>query len=398
MVYYFLILFTLYFPLYITAMEQNLEDHWNLLRKQAVAGLKEEFDVKVENLSEQEKVNVLTQVISTYSRYQHEQETETRNYLNSRIKDLFQARVDSNMQDEHGQIPLVYAVWDDQAELVSLLLAKGAHVNTQDAEGKTALLHAAHQDYQDIAQILLDAGADVNIQDNDGSTALIECAKFLHYKLAALLIRASACVNTQDNQGKSAIANIPEILKGVPAYNYKQIIERLLNLGQLPEVQAYLKDPLAFAVTHKEQCFTSGITVLMLACIFCHKEVISFYKNCSHTYLNLVDHYGNTAFNYAVYYDNSLATFIYTFGKDIRQLKLKGPTILEGAMKKENVLLIDALLRAGVQCRPFEVAQGTPEASYLKRLPNNLWAELLLFIKRGGMSYIDYVGWQSNMG
>ncbi len=107
------------------------------------------------------------------------------------------------------------------------------------------------------------------------------CVDFLIYSLSALLIRAGADVNVQDNQGKLAIAHLPVILREVPAYQDRKRMKRFLKLCQLPEVQAYLKDPLAFATIHKEEYFIGKITALMLACIFCHEEVISFYKDCS---------------------------------------------------------------------------------------------------------------------
>ncbi len=62
-------------------------------------------------------------------------------------------------------------------------------------------------------------------------------------------------------------------------------------------------------------------------------------------------------------------------------------------MKKERVPLIDAILKAGVQC-PFKVIQGTSKAGYLNKLQSNLFAELLLFKKRGEMLYSDYTAWQ----
>jgi ankyrin repeat protein len=68
--------------------------------------------------------------------------------------------------------PLLYAVREDNREIVKLLLASGAQINQPDANGTTALLLALIDGHIDLAQFLLERGADINSADGYGRTPL----------------------------------------------------------------------------------------------------------------------------------------------------------------------------------------------------------------------------------
>jgi len=65
-----------------------------------------------------------------------------------------------------------------RAELVELLIAKGAMVNHQARDGRTALMYAAKNGDTQAVKALLKNGASVNIADNEGQTAVIEAVTF----------------------------------------------------------------------------------------------------------------------------------------------------------------------------------------------------------------------------
>jgi ankyrin repeat protein len=58
------------------------------------------------------------------------------------------------------------------AEIVKLLLDKGADVNTKTDNGTTALIEAASRGMTEAVRLLLDRGADANVMATDGDTAL----------------------------------------------------------------------------------------------------------------------------------------------------------------------------------------------------------------------------------
>lgn len=59
----------------------------------------------------------------------------------------------------------------NRAEVIKLLVERGANVNAQNNKGQTALIVAGQN--ADAVKALIDAGADVNIRDNEGNTAMM---------------------------------------------------------------------------------------------------------------------------------------------------------------------------------------------------------------------------------
>ena len=57
------------------------------------------------------------------------------------------------------------------AEVVELLVAKGALLDTRAPNGRTALMLAAQNDHADVSLVLRRAGADAELVDYDGKTA-----------------------------------------------------------------------------------------------------------------------------------------------------------------------------------------------------------------------------------
>jgi uncharacterized protein len=68
---------------------------------------------------------------------------------------------------------LLNAVREDDAAVVSRLLASGADANIRDEIGATALMHAAAFSSAETVRVLLERGADVNATTKSGATALM---------------------------------------------------------------------------------------------------------------------------------------------------------------------------------------------------------------------------------
>ena len=62
---------------------------------------------------------------------------------------------------------MIWAADDGQANMVKILLEKGANVNAADNDGWTALMLASQGGHVDVVKALLDAGADVNAKKAD---------------------------------------------------------------------------------------------------------------------------------------------------------------------------------------------------------------------------------------
>jgi ankyrin repeat protein len=122
---------------------------------------------------------------------------------------LLSSGVDPNAPDKYGQTPLTYAVSFNQTQLVELLLAYHADPNLQlDGRGEressnAPLQYAAESGNVRIASILIAAGAQVNAQGPTGRTPL----HFANGKLAViqLLLAKGADPNARDAQGTSPL-------------------------------------------------------------------------------------------------------------------------------------------------------------------------------------------------
>jgi ankyrin repeat protein len=90
-----------------------------------------------------------------------------------------------------GWTPLHYAVFAQQAEMVSHLLAKGALINARAPNEQTALMLVAKNGDINIARILLKANPDIDLKDQYGETALSIAGKNNNGDIARLLENAS---------------------------------------------------------------------------------------------------------------------------------------------------------------------------------------------------------------
>jgi ankyrin repeat protein len=95
------------------------------------------------------------------------------------VRDLLDQGVNVNAKDHFiGCTALVGAAQYDKADVVQLLLARGADINAL-GYGFTALTMAALNGNADVVRILIDKGADVNKKDEMGDTPLMKANKVL---------------------------------------------------------------------------------------------------------------------------------------------------------------------------------------------------------------------------
>ena len=78
------------------------------------------------------------------------------------------------------------------AEVVKLLLAKGADINVKNSNGETALMAASSRGNADVVKLLLDKGADINVKNSKGKTALAIAKDKGKTEIVAMLEKAGA--------------------------------------------------------------------------------------------------------------------------------------------------------------------------------------------------------------
>ena len=123
-----------------------------------------------------------------------------------------------------GQTALHWAAARQHADMVNLLVAKGAHVDARGIDrnwerqvtseprmkdmktgGLTPLLYAVRENCIDCVKALLDAGADINKPDPDNVSPLILALLNLRYDIAMLLIERGADINQWDFYGRTPL-------------------------------------------------------------------------------------------------------------------------------------------------------------------------------------------------
>lgn len=68
------------------------------------------------------------------------------------------------------------AAWQGNAEIVKLLLERGADVNARGNGGRTALHYAIEHHHPDVVQLLVSHGADINVVDDERGLSAMACA------------------------------------------------------------------------------------------------------------------------------------------------------------------------------------------------------------------------------
>ena len=148
-------------------------------------------------------------------------------------KELINVGADLNMKDDMmGYTPLIFAVTEENNEMVELLLSKGADINLPDNRmGYTPLMWALNSNKEELAKFLIDKGADFKIKGNDGATALI-LACGVSPEISKLLLSKGADIHVLTDKGLGVFSQC--ITMGMMRGNEKitpEFAEFLLSKG-----------------------------------------------------------------------------------------------------------------------------------------------------------------------
>jgi len=132
-----------------------------------------------------------------------------------KVTELLSGGADPNYRSSQaGMTVLMRAAYKGNAEIVNLLLEKGAKVNEKTDNGITALLLAAYNNHIEVVKLLLGKGSDANIRVEKGNNAF-EVAALKGYEEVAKLLRVRT-KGAADLQIKTVIAPLEEKQKCIP--------------------------------------------------------------------------------------------------------------------------------------------------------------------------------------
>jgi ankyrin repeat protein len=152
--------------------------------------------------------------------------------------------VDVNNNDSQlGEAPLHIAAEEGKAEIMQLLIKKGANINITDANGDTPLHYITssqyfHGNYETVIDILVKAGADLNIKNKLGRTPLHSATARDRREPVSILLKNHAALNLQDNEGNTALHLAVMNVHGYSSWQqYQDVIESLLCYGALTTIK-----------------------------------------------------------------------------------------------------------------------------------------------------------------
>ncbi len=221
-----------------------------------------------------------------------------------------------------GFTPLCLACQNSHAEIVKILIDKGADLHQANKKGRTPLFIACQNDHEEIVQILIDKGADVNQADKDGGTPVWMACQNGHKKIVKILIDKGADVNQADKDGNTPLL--------VACQNdHEEIVKILIDKG---------------ADLH--QANIRGFTPLYMACQNGHVKVVKMLidqevdvnqannKECTSLYV--ASRYGH----------EKIVKMLINKGADINQADNEGRTPLHVASQYGHEKIVQMLIDA----------------------------------------------------
>ncbi|QDW08246.1 ankyrin repeat domain-containing protein [Wolbachia pipientis] len=169
-----------------------------------------------------------------------------------------------NEKDWRDMTPLHLAALNGHANILEVLLEKGAHVNEKGWRDTTPLHLAAFYGHASVVEVLLEKGANVNAVDSEGFTPLHLAALNGHANIVEVLLEKGANVNAVDNEGWTPLDRAEDYAKS------KNAVEVLLKAGGGSFVKARNKAKIAGGVTTllgtaiAVALFTTGIIAAQL--------------------------------------------------------------------------------------------------------------------------------------
>jgi ankyrin repeat protein len=111
-----------------------------------------------------------------------------------------------DLQKDEDRLTLLHlAILNNQDDVVSLLIERGADINIPSSNSYTALHFAAQVDNVEIITLLLNKGMSVNVTGRRYDTPLHSAAQCGSLRAAEVLVKGGAAIDKTDKYGRTAL-------------------------------------------------------------------------------------------------------------------------------------------------------------------------------------------------
>ncbi|WP_074432928.1 ankyrin repeat domain-containing protein [Bacillus ndiopicus] len=143
---------------------------------------------------------------------------------------LLETSININEQDMNGRTAVMAATYNNQVEMVELLIEYGADINIRDKQLNNVLLYAGASGYLPIVKLALEAGADTKLTNRFGGIAIIPASERGHVEVVKeLLENSDTNVNHINNLHWTAL--MEAVILGDGGKRHQQIVQLLIEHG-----------------------------------------------------------------------------------------------------------------------------------------------------------------------
>ena len=230
------------------------------------------------------------------------------------VKRLVEQGANIEATDYEGRTVLLDAVVAGDLENINLLLRSGANIHATDSQERSLLFYTVNAE---VCLKLLQEGVEIERQDENGRTALFDAVEKGNLELVDLLLRSGANIHATDSQGRSLL------FYAVNA----EVCGKLLKKG----VEIERKDE-------------NGMTALFRAVEIGNLEFVDLLlRSGANIYAR--DSQGRSLLFYAV--NAEVCAKLLKEGVELKRRDNQEKTALFNAVARENLKLIDLLLKSG---------------------------------------------------
>ncbi|RLN17029.1 26S proteasome non-ATPase regulatory subunit 10 [Panicum miliaceum] len=129
------------------------------------------------------------------------------------VEILLERGADVDLTTDGGRTALHYAASKGRLNIAEKLIAHGAKVNKKDKFGCTPLHRAASTGNAELCEFLIEEGAEVDAVDRTGQTPLMHAVICENQGVAFLLIRHGADVDVEDKEGYTVLGRASNSLR-----------------------------------------------------------------------------------------------------------------------------------------------------------------------------------------
>ncbi|HYL37658.1 MAG TPA: ankyrin repeat domain-containing protein [Bryobacteraceae bacterium] len=251
------------------------------------------------------------------------------------MKLLVEAGADVNAVNDFGATPLMWCAGD--VAKVRYLLDRGASVTARSKEGRTPLAIAATYDGSaEILKLMIEKGADVRAKDASGTSVLESAVTVNNLEAARLLLAKGADPNTVDDLGYTGLAQAAG-----SSDHSAELVKLLLDHGA--KVNVVSGDTVEIVKNGKIRI--GWITPLMLAATQADYRAVQLLVNAG-AQVNAKDIRGLTPLAFAVATDHAdprIVRLLLAKGADQMIRSGDGETVLDWARKYRSPEILQAL-------------------------------------------------------